>query len=102
MTTPITDERLQSIAVRHAENFISRGTLTVQQHAGVILEEMRDAIADLLQALRERTTYSAETHGPVLASEINALPDRLRAYVADLEQQADPAHDMRRAYLAEE
>lgn len=40
--------------------------------------------------------------GPVLAAEINALPERLRRYVHDLEQRADPAGDVRRAFVAEE
>jgi hypothetical protein len=54
---------------------------------------------ELLESLAEQ---DAEKYGPVLAAEILALPARLRRYVHDLEQRADPAHDVRRAFVAEE
>jgi hypothetical protein len=54
-------------------------------------------------AVRAMTTaVTAEDYGHALASEINALPDHLRRYIADLEQRADPAGDVRRAHVAEE
>jgi N-glycosidase YbiA len=47
-------------------------------------------------------TVNAELHGPFLAAEINCSSARLRNYIADLQQRADPAGDLRRAHLAEE
>lgn len=35
------------------------------------------------------------------SAEINALPDRLRRFIRDLELRMDPAGDVRRAYIAE-
>jgi hypothetical protein len=65
--------------------------------------------ARLDEAARERESQLAaeqaakpEDYGAVLASEINALPPKLRAYVHDLETRADPAYDVRRAFVAEE
>jgi hypothetical protein len=44
-----------------------------------------------------------ETHAAaMLSSEINALPDRVRSFIHDLETRADPAGDVRRAHVAEE
>jgi hypothetical protein len=37
-----------------------------------------------------------------ITDEINELPELIRQYIADLEQRADPAGDVRRAYVAEE
>lgn len=45
---------------------------------------------------------TAQNYGPTLSAEINALPDRLRQYVHDLETRADPTWDLRRAFAAEE
>lgn len=45
---------------------------------------------------------ATENYGPTLAADINALPLHIRRYIADLEQRADPAGDVRRAHVAEE
>lgn len=45
---------------------------------------------------------ATENYGAVLASEINALPAKPRSYIHDLETRADPAFDVRRAFVSEE
>jgi hypothetical protein len=40
--------------------------------------------------------------GSLLSAEINALPERVRSFIHDLETRADPAGDVRRAHIAEE
>lgn len=60
-------------------------------------------IAQLREQLSaSQQSVTAANYGPTLAAEINALPDRLRRYVHDLETRADPTWDVRRAFLAEE
>lgn len=48
---------------------------------------------------------TASAHEPLvrlLAAEINALPERVRKFVHDLETRADPAGDVREAHVAKE
>jgi hypothetical protein len=42
------------------------------------------------------------THGPLLAAEINALPNRVRGYIHDLETRYDPSGDVRSLACARE
>lgn len=44
---------------------------------------------------------AAEPAADEFSAEINALPDRLRRFIRDLELRMDPAGDVRRAYIAE-
>jgi hypothetical protein len=60
------------------------------------------APGQLRKAIEQDSEMTAERYGPELSSHLNALPARLKHYVFDLEQRADPAGDVRRAFVAEE
>lgn len=66
-------------------------------------EQERDGLKAKIDALMlEFCPGEMSASISVLAREINALPERVRSFIHDLEARADPAGDVRRAHVAEE
>jgi hypothetical protein len=76
--------------------------LHVSDERKEILEGMAMACDDLEEQIRARSTKAAPGEPPSISAEINALPERLRRYIHDLETNADPAGTVRDAFAQRE
>lgn len=106
---PIENELASEIGLQMAQTFFIKHDRHVPQDAiefaGMLAIAFllgRESIARGYEN-RTRSAYPAQPPpASLLAAEINALPERVRRFVHDLETRADPAGDVREAHVARE
>lgn len=88
--SPIADWRIDTSA---------GGPILVYQNCSVIESEQAQYVLNLIAQDQQAELQQAQ---PVSADEINALPEKIRRYIHDLETEADPAGTIRQNILVRE